>query len=245
MLKRLALAVLLLAAAAPGARAGPLVADLSEHLVAITTGFTGAKVLLFGATDGDGKVVVVVQGPRETITVRRKERVAGVWANRDSVTFDKALSFYRVMASEEMGEWLPLNLREAQQIGVEYLTFQPRGEVGPAMAADFQQALIRNKQRLGHYGVLEGTVSILGGRLFRTEVFFPANVPTGIYTVEVFLVKNGEIKSAQKTPLNISKTGFEAEVFRMAHEFSALYGIAALIIAVAAGLIANAVFRKR
>lgn len=245
MLKRLALAFALLAAAAPAGRAGPLVADLSEHLVAITTGFTGAKVLLFGATDGDGKVVVVVQGPRESITVRRKERVVGVWANRDAVTFDKALSFYQVMASEEMDEWLPLALREAQQIGVEYLAFKPRGEVGPAMASDFHEALIRNKQRLGHYGVLEGKVSIIGDRLFRTDVFFPANVPTGIYTVEVFLVKNGEIKSAQKTPLLISKTGFEADVFRMAHDFSALYGIAALIIAIAAGLLANAVFWKR
>ena len=35
-------------------KAEPLVADLSNHLIAITTGFTGAQVLLFGATDGPG-----------------------------------------------------------------------------------------------------------------------------------------------------------------------------------------------
>ena len=33
-----------------------LVAALSNHLVAITTGFSGTDVLLFGATDGTGEV---------------------------------------------------------------------------------------------------------------------------------------------------------------------------------------------
>ena len=54
------------------AHADALVADLSEHLVKIDLGFTGKKVLLYGAIEGDGKVVVVVQGPREPITIRRK-----------------------------------------------------------------------------------------------------------------------------------------------------------------------------
>ena len=89
------------------AHADALVADLSEHLVKIDLGFTGKKVLLYGAIEGDGKVVVVVQGPREPITIRRKARIAGVWANEASVTFKDAISFYQVMASEELDEWLP------------------------------------------------------------------------------------------------------------------------------------------
>ena len=40
------------------AHADALVADLSEHLVKIDLGFTGKKVLLYGAIEGDGKVVV-------------------------------------------------------------------------------------------------------------------------------------------------------------------------------------------
>ncbi len=50
-----ALALLAWAVAGP-ARAAPLIADLSKHLVAITTGFAGTDVLLFGAIEdpGDG-----------------------------------------------------------------------------------------------------------------------------------------------------------------------------------------------
>ena len=56
--------------AAP-ARAEALVADLTSHLIAITTGFTGASVVLFGAIDGPGDVAVVVRGPDREMTVRR------------------------------------------------------------------------------------------------------------------------------------------------------------------------------
>ena len=220
--------------------ADALVADLSEHLVKIDLGFTGKQVLLYGAIEGEGNVVVVVQGPREPITMRRKARVAGVWANDASVTFNDAISFYQVMASAELDEWLPFTLRERHQIGVEYLDFSPREEIGPAEKADFQTALIRSKQNLGHYGELEGRVSVLGGRLFRTEIFFPANVPTGIYNLEAFLVRDGEMISAQKTPLYVSKSGIEAEIFNLAHNFPEIYGILAILIAVAAGLAANA-----
>jgi uncharacterized protein (TIGR02186 family) len=222
------------------ALADALVADLSEHLVQINLSFTGKQVLLYGAIQGEGNVVVIVQGPRQPVTVRRKARIAGVWANDVSVTFDDAISFYQVMASAELDEWLPFTLRERHQIGVEYLNFSPREEISPAEKADFQTALIRNKQKLGHYGMLEGRVSVLGGRLFRTEIFFPANVPTGIYNLEAFLVRDGEMISAQKTPLYVSKSGIEAEIFNLAQNFPEIYGILAILIAVAAGLAANA-----
>ena len=37
-----------------------VVADLSDHLIAVTTGFSGTKLLLFGAIDGEAADVIVV-----------------------------------------------------------------------------------------------------------------------------------------------------------------------------------------
>ncbi len=63
--------------------ARPVVADLSNHLVAITTGFSGTHMLAFGATDDrKGNIVMVVRGPQETHVVREKTRLAGIWMNR-------------------------------------------------------------------------------------------------------------------------------------------------------------------
>ncbi|HEX7967714.1 MAG TPA: TIGR02186 family protein, partial [Stellaceae bacterium] len=58
------LALALLAGTAGPARAAePLIADLTSHFIAITTGFTGTNVVLFGATDGSGDVIAIVRGP--------------------------------------------------------------------------------------------------------------------------------------------------------------------------------------
>ena len=96
------LVALILFWAAP-ARAEALVADLTNHLIAITTGFTGASVVLFGAIDGPGDVVVVVRGPDREMTVRRKRRIAGIWVNSQEVIFANVPSFYFVGASRRSG----------------------------------------------------------------------------------------------------------------------------------------------
>ena len=44
-----------------------LVADLSSHLIAITTGFTGTEVVLFGTTDGAGDVEIGRASCRERV----------------------------------------------------------------------------------------------------------------------------------------------------------------------------------
>jgi len=242
-------AILLLSVLASGARAEePLVADLSEHLVKITVGFEGAELLLFGAVDGEGEIVVVVYGPPETLTVRRKARTAGIWMNRDEMTFESVPAFYQVMATAKPGDWLPDALRERHQIGVNHLELSlardPRREIEPATAIAFREALIRRKQKLGHYGVEVGSVNMLSARLFRSDVSFPTNVPTGTYTVEVLRVRDGEVISAQSTPLYVSKVGVLADIFVFAQEQAALYGILAIVVAVLAGLGANAAFRK-
>src|SRR3954469_6878606 len=89
-----ALLVLSLLCWGSAARAEGLVADLTSHLIAITTGFTGASVVLFGATDGPGDVIVAIRGPEREMTVRRKSRVAGIWVNTQEVTFGNLPSFY-------------------------------------------------------------------------------------------------------------------------------------------------------
>jgi uncharacterized protein (TIGR02186 family) len=229
---------------APASSAPPVIVDLSKNFVAITAGFTGTEVLLFGTTDGYGEVVVVVEGPKADLAVRRKEKVAGIWINGQQVDFVNVPAFYQVLATSSLDEWLPLTIREKNQIGVEYLDLQPRDKIGAAEAAEFRAALIRNKQRIGHYGQVEKRLKLTEGRLFRSTVFFPANVPVGKYQVRTYLVEKGKIVSTRTMPLTINKIGIEADVFRVAHQHSALYGIAAIVIAVMAGLGGNALFRK-
>ncbi|HYG89017.1 MAG TPA: TIGR02186 family protein [Azospirillum sp.] len=234
-------AVLALAVAA---RAQQLVADLSSHLIAITTGFTGTEVVLFGSTDGPGDVAVVVTGPRTTATVRRKSRVAGIWVNRDKVVFDQVPSFYVVATNRPLEQFVRAPVLERHQIGLTHLRMESKEPPTAGELSDYRAALIRTKQRAGLYGITLGQVTFLGARLFRTNIYFPATVPTGLYNVEVFLIRDGDVVTAQTTPLVVSKVGFSAEVFEFARSQPFSYGLAAVVGAVAAGWLAGAVFRR-
>lgn len=242
----LALLVAALLAAAPaGARAQELVADLSSHLVAITTGFSGTEVLLFGAVEQPGEVVVVVRGPNRPITMRRKSRIFGIWMNTASMTFQQAPSFYAVNASAPLEQVATPAVRDRHEMGVDYLELPlPPARASPNVAQEWRRALVRAKQREQHYARDIGPVTFLGPRLFRSNVFFPANVPTGSYQVETYLLRDGHVVSAQTTPLIVSKVGVEAEITDFAYEQSALYGAVAILIALVSGWIANTLFRK-
>lgn len=225
----------------------PLVADLSKHLVAITTGFAGTDVLLFGATDGPGDVVLVVRGPEQPVMVRKKDKVAGlIWANTESVAFEGVPSFYKVAASRDFADFLPEGLRERHRIGTDNLDLRlaEDEDITPAERAAFREALVRLKTESGLYLQKEDGVRMLANRLFRSELYFPSNVPTGTYMVEVYLVREGEVVSAEITPLVISKVGIGAEIFHFAYNQSVLYGFAAIALAVAAGWLAGVIYRK-
>ncbi|MCR9222149.1 MAG: TIGR02186 family protein [Alphaproteobacteria bacterium] len=229
----------------PAQAAERLVADLDDHLVAITAGFTGTELLLFGSIDGEGEVVVVVHGPKEDVVVRRKDRVAGIWINRDDATFRGVPAFYHMAATADLqGLDLPETALSRHQIGVENIRLRLMPGQQAEGSESFAEALIRNKVRIGHYTRDPGVVEWRGGRLFRTTVLIPANVPVGTYTVETLLVQGGEVVSAQTTPLFVNKEGFGAQVFRAAHSYPAYYGLAAILIAGFAGFGANWIFRK-
>jgi len=76
------------------AHAGPerLVADLSNDQVAITSSYHGTELLLFGAFEGQDNddVVLVVSGPPTKVAQRRSDKVAGIWVNVETNTWQNS-----------------------------------------------------------------------------------------------------------------------------------------------------------
>ena len=147
---RLILAVLAaLVVAIPMARADYVVADLSKRRIDITLGFSGAEVLLFGATDTGGDVIVAVRGPDQPVVVRHKDRVAGLWVNRSWMKFSNAPAFYYVASSRPL-EAIASNATFAGiDVGINHLRLVPTDSSENADAEEFQSALIRVKEREG------------------------------------------------------------------------------------------------
>jgi uncharacterized protein (TIGR02186 family) len=226
-------------------RAAGLIADLSHHLIAITTAFTGSDVLLFGALEETGgDVVVVVTGPRTAQTVRARERTVGVWLPGDEMTFSGVPSFYAVAATRPLEAFTTPPLRARHELGVDALRLQPIAAFDRQRIARFRSALIGLQQRRGVYPAAVGEVSMLGDRLFRTTLAFPANVASGPYQVQVLRVVANQVVEAQASVLTVSKVGLEADLTDFALHEGAWYGLATLLLAITAGWLANMAFRR-
>lgn len=230
------------------ARAQTLVADISSHLIAVTTGFAGAELVLFGATDRAGDVVIAVSGPPKRVVARRKINLLGIWVNGPAMGFVDVPSFYSLASSKPLAEITRGETLQRYGIGTAYLPIQPEQTNAPRrrpeIEAQFREAVIRAKERSALYTQNETAVTFVGNTLFRTNVVFPSNVPIGDYTIEVFLFRNGQLVSTQETPLEVSRVGFSAGVFEFANNNAFAYALVALILAVSLGWAINFVFRR-
>ncbi len=254
--------VAFLALSAGPALADQLVTDLSEHKIAIRSNFTGTQILLFGAVEAntpgeralDRDVIVVVTGPSRAMTVRRKARIAGIWVNHDSLVFPRVPSYYAVASTRPLEVTAGIDILKREQIGIDNVDLgTPKAQamdgseeiLPPDEEASFIKALIRNKKRERLYISDPGGVTFLGQTLFRATVDIPANVPVGLYTATVFLLRDGQVVDAIASPLYIDKSGLERFIYRLAHAQPLFYGLVAVLGAALAGWLASALLRER
>ena len=241
---RFVLLGLVFALSPASALSSSLVVDLSSNQIEIKTDFTGTSLLLFGAIERKGYVVVVVRGPRRQEIVRRKERVAGIWINRAAVTFDQVPGYNFVASSRPLSQIAPEETLRRLQIGSERLQLKPVGLVDERLTAEFRTGLIDLKRREALYSAEPGKVLIRSAKLFRADLRFPSNVPTGSYNAEIFHFDSGKLVAVNRTKLSVQKAGVEAAIYNYAHDHSAMYGIVAILIALFAGWLGGVIFRK-
>ncbi|HEY4163322.1 MAG TPA: TIGR02186 family protein [Dongiaceae bacterium] len=246
------LVLLALSSLGSDAWAKDIVADLVVHRIEITSGFSGAELVLFGAIEGKGDVITVVRGPytpsgevvNGTVEVQRKMRNLGIWMSGAHVTFEGVPGFYAIAGSRPLGETVDADMMDRYQLGIDQLKPTAIEATAPNIT-DYAAALLRVRQREGLYADRVGHVSFVGDRLFRTSFAFPSTVPTGIYRVEVYLARGGAIVDAQSFPLLVNRAGFSADIFDFAHRHAAAYGVISVLTALLFGWISHLAFRRR
>ena len=247
------LAALALAAPALTAQAEPvLVPDVSQRSVEIRASFTGAELLLFGAILYPGgrqpgrvpDVVVTLRGPTQSVRVREKARMAGIWINARAARFRSVPVYYAVASSRPVSDIVDERTASIYELGVANLQLSPIGG-GPAEQTRFASGLIDLRRRSGLFAEEPGAVEITDGVLYRARLDIPARVPVGTYTAETLLIDRGRVVAAATRDVTIRKSGFERLVAAAAQSHPWVYGALAVALSLALGWVAGAVFRRR
>lgn len=247
---------LLAAAAAPFLLAADkpvLVPDISARNIQIQYSFSGAQLLLFGAVvypggrapDRPVDIAVVLRGPVQPILVREKQKVAGIWMNADSNRFRSAPSFYAVASSRPISELIDDRTAAIYELGLQNLQLSPGGGALPDKERRFEAGLLDLRKRSHLYAEHPHGVEITDRVLYRATIAIPSQVPVGTYTAETFLIDNHKVVAAATRDIEISKSGFERYVALAARRHRFAYGIVAVLLSLALGWAAAAIFRRR
>ena len=249
MIRLLALAILWLATVG----AAPLlVPDVSSRRVEIQTSFTGEELLLFGAIiypgpmpEGGADVAVVLRGPPDSILVREKQKIAGVWANADSHLFRSAPGFYAVASSAPIESLVDERTAAIYELGLENLQLSPGSGQDGETVQRIETGFIDLMKSNALYAEYPDGIEVTDGVLYRARIAIPSRVPVGDYTAETFLISGGRVLAVATREVAIGKTGFERFVALAAERRQWAYGIAAVAISLALGAAAAFVFARR
>jgi len=252
--RRLRLGLIFLAAPLLVAADKPvLVPDISAREIQIRSTFSGTQLLLFGAILYPGgripsrksDIAVVLRGPVQPILLREKKKIAGIWMNADSNRFRSAPSFYAVVSSQPIKSLVDDRTAAVYELGLNNLQLSPGGGALPDKERTFETGLLDLRRRQGLYSEDGHGIEINGGVLYRATITIPSQVPVGDYTAETFLIDNGKVVAAATRDIRIDKSGFERFVALSARRHRFLYGIVAVLMSLAFGWAAAAVFRRR
>jgi uncharacterized protein (TIGR02186 family) len=227
---------------------------LSTNRVTITSDFSGADLTIFGAVDnadpqisrqGGYDVIVVLEGPAQPLVIWRRSRILGVWVNAQSESFVNVPLSYSVATTRAPQDITNPDSYRRLSLGTAYIYLEPADRSGnPRTIVEFTKALRDRKVADGLYSENVGGVQFLSQTLFRATLNLPPNVPVGTHKARAFLFRNGEFIKETSSNLAIVKAGFEQTVFRMSRDYSLLYGIFAVALAMLTGWMGRLIFRK-
>ena len=223
-----------------------IVADLSQENVKISTDFQGAKILLFGAYDGKkgDDIIVIVTGPKGLVTVQKKEKILGVWVNTKKVNYINTPKYLSISSNRRIDDILNKKTQKISEIGLNNLKIRIQPGIKVEKEGNWRQALTRNMLKSNLWSINENSVTLNKDSLFRSYLKLPSNVITGQFEVKILHYRNSKLVSQQINSINVSKSGISAEIYDIAQNYSTLYGIFAVLLAVLVGWGSNLIFRK-
>ena len=210
--------------------------------------FRGAQVAVEGKIPAEAEAVIEVMGKSTEERVLRKGRRWGLWMNIGEVQIQGAPSLYLVtstnvdLLTQAQGDplWGYQALRRRVRIS---------GQIHEGEEGDVFQQFVKLKERDGLYGTLQNSIKVSpasGGRSAVSETFWlPTKVHPEDYRVCLSVIRQGQAVGQECAELRVNQGEFLAFLSTLAYRHGAIYGILAVLIAIAAGFVTGFLFKGK
>ncbi len=241
------------------ASAGAVTLRLARTTLYISTFYNGTTLKASGTLPADEDVLLHVIGAKKNVALKVKGKVAGLlWMNKTDVELENTPTVYMVYTPEKVGNDLLLSqlegdakalVKDVAMLGVGYKAVVKDIAIKPA-SADKKFVFgeyVKLMEKAGVYGVHNGAVEYgpvkEGKKQYSVTLTIPPKMNAGKYLVEAITLKDGKPVGRAGQKITIALSGLPKVIASLSYEHSLLFGIMAVAIAVATGLLIGVLFK--
>jgi uncharacterized protein (TIGR02186 family) len=222
---------------APPVKAATLTLDAAPEKLIIGQIFGGAVLTVFGLAPKDGQTIILMEGPRTSYIVHKKQQTGPFWLNGPSRRIKDVPSFYLLAGNGNVEEFG--SEAQSREWGVGYKSLFSDPQDG------YAEALLRIKERQKLYARRNNALHINDNGMFRMDIPIPSNIPTGVYRLRLLHMKDGRLSGAIEKRYMIDQTGFNQTLTELIFKNSLLFSILAVGGAMALGFIGTLLAPRR
>ncbi len=217
---------------------------IASNHIDITVGFDGSSIELFGdRRDKKAVVAIVVEGPKKNVTIWKKAKIMGTWVNFHYAKFKKIPTYYNYAISTDKISKVLSKAMTQNAIGHEALFNKVNSEKNKKREdiEIFQDALLQKNYDLGVFFEKPAEIDFINDNFFHASFKVPPSAPTGDYKIHSFLIKNGKVVNHIINDLKVEQVGLNAFIYKSAQNYSFVYAMFCIFLALFAGWLVSSV----
>jgi uncharacterized protein (TIGR02186 family) len=223
----------------------PIRLKLAVPTIKISTFYNGTTLDVTGTVHKDADVVLLVSGPKQDVHLKVKGKVAGIlWMNKTDVSLENTPALYMVYTPAGTGDNL---LRPELGIGYKALTsgiaIRPESADREFVFGEY----VKLMEKSGVYAVFQDAIKYgetnADQTSFTATLTIPSKMNAGGYQVEAVAIQDGKVLGRTSKDLSLELAGLPKTIAELAFGSPLLFGIMAVVIAIATGLIIGVLFK--
>ncbi|HTZ18980.1 MAG TPA: TIGR02186 family protein [Dissulfurispiraceae bacterium] len=226
-----------------------LTAKANHDHITIDSFYHGSTVSIRGIADPGTDLIIKLSSDDTHHVLRQKGKVGGLlWMTVGELDVDHVPNVYEIHSTRNLSDMLARD--EADKYGLGYKALENRAamNVSGEDRAKWFGEFVKFKESSNLYSTSAGKISLAdheGKQSYYILTQWPYQAPPGNYTVTVYAVRNGRVVETATDHVAVEQIGVVKTLATMARNNAAVYGLLAIMSALAAGLGVGLVFRKQ
>ena len=223
-----------------------LTIKVNQDLIKINYDYNGSTVSVGGISDPGMDLIIKISSEAGNQSLRRKDKVAGfLWMNVDTLHFQNIPDVYFLRSTRKVQDILTDQQRKEHSLGYNALEENARlsSEKGVEQVHRWFSEFFKYKESNNLYSFSTGGIDVNNGD-YNTVFQWPFQAAPGKYIVTVYSAKDGKVIEKAESEVVVEQAGIIKMLSNMAQNNGSMYGIIAIVIALAAGFGVGMIFGK-